>query len=161
MAKGIPLPTRIGKSVDLPGPAAGCYTLPMENEKGWTIEKVFAGRPEAFKLFEIVRAYIESLGPVDVTPTKTQVSFGAKTKFAWVWLPQMWIKKQPENTIVLTFDADHRIGDRRIKQAVEPRPGRWTHHVVMAKASDLDRNVKRWLKEAYGFGQTGLRGAKK
>ena len=68
----------------------------MSKGSEWTIEKLFAGRPAAFLLFEAVRKYIESLGPVEVVPAKTQVSFGVRTKFAWVWLPRMWI---------LTFSA--------------------------------------------------------
>ncbi len=115
----------------------------------WTIEGLFAGRPESRKLFEVVRSYIESLGQVKIEAMKTQVSFGVRTKFAWIWLPQMWIKKQPENSIVLTFDARRRIEHPRIKQAVEPRPGRWTHHVVIEKPSDFDENVRQWLREAY------------
>jgi uncharacterized protein (DUF1697 family) len=129
----------------------------MKKESGWTIEKLFEGRPAAFRLFEVVRKYLESLGPVEVSPSKTQVSFGLRTKFAWVWLPQMWIKKQPEDSITVTFDAPAQIKDRRIKQSVQPRPGRWTHHVVIRKPSDLDASVKRWLKEAYGSGQVDRR----
>lgn len=53
----------------------------------WTIEGLFSGRPEALKLFYVVKQYIESLGPVKIEAMKTQVSFGVKTKFAWVWLP--------------------------------------------------------------------------
>jgi len=118
-----------------------------------TIEALFAGRPEAFTLFQVVREYIESIGPVRLEPSKTQVSFGTRTKFAWVWLPQMWIKKQPENSIVLTFGLRRRIEDRRIKESVEPYPGRFTHQVVIEKESDFDENVREWLREAYSAAQ--------
>jgi hypothetical protein len=112
------------------------------------IESLFEGRPRSLALFQHVRLYIESLGPVKVEAAKTQVSFGMKRKFAWVWLPQMWIKKQPEESIVLTFALPRRVEDRRIKEAVEPRPGRWTHHLVMQKEADLDSQVRQWLREA-------------
>ncbi len=126
----------------------------MKAKGNWTIEGFFAGRPESFRLFEIVRKYIESFGPVKIEAMKTQISFGAKTGFAWVWLPQMWIKKRPENSITLTFDVGHRIEHPKIEDAVEPRPGRWTHHVIIEKESDLDENVRAWLREAYEFTQS-------
>jgi hypothetical protein len=125
----------------------------MKAPGNWTIEGLFTGRPEAYRLFGIVREYIESLGPVKIEAAKTQVSFGLSTKFAWVWLPQMWIKKVSENGIVVTFDLDHHLEHPRIKQAVEPRPGRWAHHVVIETESDFDNNVRGWLKEAYGLSE--------
>jgi hypothetical protein len=129
----------------------------MRAKQPGTIEGLFAGRPGSLALFKAVRRFIETLGPVKVEATKTQVSFGAATKFAWVWLPQIWIKKRPETSITLTFDAGHRIDDPRIAAAVEPRPGRWTHHVVLEKASGLDAKVKCWLREAYESGKIDRR----
>jgi len=60
-----------------------------------TAEGLFEGQPGSLKLFETVRKFIESLGSVEIAAAKTQVSFGVKTKFAWVWLPQMWVKNAP------------------------------------------------------------------
>jgi hypothetical protein len=121
----------------------------MKTSGTWTLEHLFAGRPAALLLFHTIRQYILSLGPVTVEVMKTQVSFGAKTKFAWVWLPQMWIKKQPDKSVVLTFDLRRRIDDWRIKQVAEPRPGRFTHHVVIPEEPDLDSDVREWIREAY------------
>jgi hypothetical protein len=125
----------------------------MKTPGNWTIEGLFEGRLEAYRLFNILRAYIESLGPVKIEATKTQVSFGLKTKFAWVWLPQMWIKQRKERSITITFDLPRQIQHPRIKKAVEPRPGRWTHHVVIENESDIDSNIREWLKEAYHVAQ--------
>lgn len=125
----------------------------MKAPGNWTTEGFFKGRPESLALFNVVRQYTESLGPVKIEAFKTQISFGARRKFAWVWLPQMWIKKQPENSVVLTFGLPRRVEDRRIKQAVEPRPGRWTHHVVIESEAAFDDAVKGWLREAYNRAQ--------
>lgn len=121
----------------------------MKPQEGWTLEALFAGRPVARRLFDFVRQYIDSLGPVKTAVTKTQVSFGVETKFAWVWLPQLWTRKRPDESITLTFGLRHRVDDARIAQAVEPRPRRWTHHVVIENESDLDERVRGWLREAY------------
>jgi hypothetical protein len=32
---------------------------------------------------------------------------------------------------------------------VEPRPGIFTHHVVVLKENDLDSDVRDWIREAY------------
>lgn len=121
----------------------------MKAPGNWTIEGLFEGRPESYRLFQAVQRYIESIGPVNIEAAKTQVAFSLTTKFAWVWLPQMWIKEANEGSITLTFDLGRHVRHERIKQAVEPRPGRWTHHVVIEKESDLDDNVREWLREAY------------
>ncbi len=115
----------------------------------WTIRGLFAGRPGSLRRFRMVGRFVRSLGRVKVEASKTQVSFGTGTKFAWVWLPQMWIRKRPQDSITLAFDARRRIRDRRIADAAEPRPGRWTHHVLIDKESDFDGKVKGWLREAY------------
>jgi hypothetical protein len=126
----------------------------MRRPGSWTIEGLFDGRPVSLLLFQEVRRFIESLGPVNIEATKTQVSFGTKRKFAWVWLPQIWIRKQPDSSITLAFSLDRQIIHDRIRQAVEPYPGRWTHHVVIEREPDLDEDVRGWLREAYAFGKS-------
>ena len=83
--------------------------------------------------------------------TKIRVSCGTTRKSAWVWLPQTYTKKRPENSITLTFDLGRHITHDRIAEAVEPRPGRWTHHVIIEKEEDLDADVQERLREAYAF----------
>ena len=58
-------------------------------------------------------------------------------------------KKREENSITLTFDLKRRIDDARIEEVVEPGPGRFTHHVIIEKESDLDDHMQAWLREAY------------
>jgi len=130
----------------------------MNSETERRITRLFAGRAASLRLFRLVDDYIERLGPVEVVPRKTQVGFRRARMFAWVWLPQMWIKKQPESSITLSFSMDHRVEDPRIKASLEPYPGRFTHHVVITRASKLDTKVKRWLHTAYALaGRTGRR----
>ncbi len=123
----------------------------------WTLEGLFAARAEALALFNVVRAFIESLGPVTMDVSKTQVAFGRGRKFAWVWLPQMWIKKRPDESVTLVFDYPYRIRHRRIASAVEPRPGRWTHHVLIDREADLDERVRSWLRQAYDLAGSSLK----
>ena len=121
----------------------------MRSETKRSIRKVFAGRGASLELFQVVMDVICSLGSVQVVPRKTLVAFGRPKKFAWVWLPQMWIRQAPSDSITLTFGLDHRLRHPGIKQVVEPYPGRFTHHVVITQASEVDITVERWLREAY------------
>jgi hypothetical protein len=129
------------------------YPPSMKEAGSRSGEGLFAGRPAALLQFHAVRHLIESLGPVTVEATKTQVSFGTARKFAWVWLPQIWIKAQPDSGITLSFARERRVVHEHIRQAVEPYPGWWTHHVVIRQESDLDEDVKAWLSEPYAFGR--------
>ncbi len=112
------------------------------------IREFFAGRPQARTLYRLVEDYVKSLGPVNIARTKTQISFGVLRKFAWVWLPQMWIHKQPEESITLSFTLPYRIRDRRIKESVEPMPGHWMHHCVIAKKTEFNGKAKGWISLA-------------
>ena len=118
----------------------------MEQREHWTIEGLFEGYPFSYRLFKMVRENIESLGMVKTKATKTHVSFSTETGFAWVWLPQKWIKKAPANSIVLSSGLSRSAVHMRIKESNEPYPGRWIHHVVIEKESDFDDNVRSWLR---------------
>ncbi len=121
----------------------------MKTPGEWTLEGFFADRLRSRELFEHIRTFIGSMGPVKIEVMRTQISFGTKRKFAWIWLPQKWIKKREEGSITLTFALLRRIDDPRIEEAVEPRPGRWTHHIIIRNESDLDEKVEGWIREAY------------
>ena len=141
-------------------PRKSCSHPDMNRKTDRLIEKLFEDRSESFRLFHLVNDFVHSLGPVDVVVTKTQVAFGRKRRFAWVWLPQMWIRKQPGDSITLTFGLDHRIRDLAIKESLEPYPGRFTHHVVITKAKDFNIRIRDWLREAYEQAGQSRRGAK-
>ncbi|MBP7403145.1 MAG: hypothetical protein KBA30_11065 [Clostridia bacterium] len=51
--------------------------------------------------------------------------------------------------MVLSFGLRRRVEDARIVEACEPRPGRWTHHVLITGEADLESPVRGWLLEAY------------
>lgn len=114
-----------------------------------SVAAIFAGRPKLHALFRRLRAVIEAMGRVDVIATKSQVSFRSRTRFAWVWLPQRWLREAPEGELVLTFDLDHRVRSPLVKQAVEVRPHRWTHHVPLRAGTTIDPKVVAWLRAAH------------
>src|SRR5574340_877474 len=113
------------------------------------IDRLFTEFPAAERLYAHVRDYIASLGDVKIVPRKTQVGFSHGRLFAWIWLPQRWIKQAPRDGITLTISLNRRVTDPRIKEYVEPYPGRHVHHIVITRQGELDARVRAWLREAY------------
>ena len=88
---------------------------------------------------------------------KSQISFYSKGLFAMVSLPRR--KRDPG--IMVSFGLGQREPSPRIRTAVEPYPGRWTHHVAVARAEELDEELLGWLRKAWAFSQAkGRSGAK-
>lgn len=121
-------------------------------------ESYFAGYPQQEQLFQAIWELIQSLGPVKVEVMKSGISFGTRYKFAWVWLTQKYDLQQPLGSLVLSFGLDQQILHARIKEAVNPYPQRWTHHVVIRTRDDLDETVRGWLARAYRFSARPGRG---
>lgn len=111
----------------------------------------FSEKTIQLKLFSVIYEYVNSLGPIKIRVSKSQISFAGKRQFAWVWMPMKWDKKRPQNCIVLSFSQPERINNPRIVEAVEPYLGRWMHHVIIQQESDFDSLVKKWLYEAYNY----------
>lgn len=129
----------------------------MQEPQEHTLKSFMAGKPQALALAGALREYLESLGPVREQMMKTQISFAVRRKFAWIWMPAMWVKNRPPDCVALTFVLDRRIDDALITQAVEPRPGIWTHHIVLTGTADFDSRCKQWLRQAYQYGSAPAR----
>lgn len=116
------------------------------------ILRVFEKAPGALPLYEAGEAMILQAFPdAKRRVTKTQVGFFNRYGFAWLWPPLRKIKGRPGLYIVLTFGLGRREAHPRIVEAVEPYPGRFTHHVLISSPEELDAQVLAWLQEAYAF----------
>lgn len=112
----------------------------------------FDGHPEERVLYEALFDRMEQLFPdARVKVQKSQISFYNRHLFAAVSLPVRRKKDWPERCILVTFGLERRLESPRIAVAVEPYPNRWTHHVVVARMEDLDRELMGWLNEASEF----------
>jgi hypothetical protein len=120
-----------------------------------SVEDLFAGYPNAVRMYHHVREVLQGFGLVEVAVTRSQVSFRAQggTRFCWMWRPPEGVKGISDEAVVLTFDLPCRLASERIRQAVEPRPGRFTHHLVLGSEADVDDEVLGWLREAWGMAQ--------
>ena len=89
-----------------------------------TEEDFFAGKPVAWGLYEALKKELVWRYPeMEVRVAKTQVSFFDRLMFGCV-----------------SFTC-------------EPYPGRWTHHIVLASADEIDAELLAWIDRAHQFAQ--------
>lgn len=113
------------------------------------LDQFFAGREESRAVFDAVRRAIDALGPVQMRVTRSQVAFRRRRAFAWAWVPGQYLRRRDLPPLVLTVALRRRDPSPRWKEIVEPVPGRYTHHLELRFAADVDEEVSRWLREAW------------
>lgn len=119
----------------------------------------FDGRPGELSLYWALAERLEGAFPeAAVKVQKSQVSFYGVGLFAMVSLP----RRKGDSGLVVSFGLGRREPSPRIAVAVEPYPGRWTHHVAVRREEELDGELLGWLREAWEFSAIkGRRGTKK
>jgi len=115
----------------------------------------FDGKPLELSLYESLFRYMEMQFPdASVKIQKSQISFYGRHLFGAVSLPVRRKKNWPEHCIVVTIGLPYRLESPRVAVAVEPYPGRWTHHVLISEGAQIDRELLGWLREAYEFAES-------
>lgn len=113
-----------------------------------TLDEFFKGYKESRRLFDALVSVIKTIGPAELRVTKSQVAFRRNKNFARVWVPGKYLhgKTAP---LVLTLSLSKRDTSARWKEIVEPSPGRFTHHLELYSVSDIDSEVRDWLRDAW------------
>lgn len=113
----------------------------------------FDRKPEALLLYEAFEQKVLSeISGVEVKVQKTQIAFSNRHHFAFVsFLPVRKAKERPQIYIVVTFGLGYRVDSPRIDAAVEPYPGRFTHHVLISVTGEIDDELMGWVREAAAF----------
>ena len=118
----------------------------------------FQRDPSLLPLYRQVEAAIlKRLPETTRRAGKSQIAFRNRYNYAFVSLPTRRVKGRPGRYLILTFGLGHHLEHPRIVEAVEPYPGRWTHHVLVADPAELDEELLSWVEEAYRFSQTKSR----
>ncbi len=107
------------------------------------------GDPGRIALFEAFEEAVLACGESTMTVSKSQISWGNPKKFAFFSLHHC-----PTDCATATFGLGRRADGPQIRQAVEPYPGRWTHHVLLANPEDVTADLRAWLEEAYRFARS-------
>ena len=111
----------------------------------------FEGKPEALALYQcLLRRMEERFPEAAVRVQKTQISFYGRHLFAMVSLP----RRRKEQGILVSLGLPQRLESLRIAAAVEPYPGRWTHHIPVKEPTQIDDELLDWMQEAWAFAES-------
>lgn len=111
----------------------------------------FAGKPEEWILYETFRSRVlTEVGKARIQVSKTQITFSRRYGFAFV----SHSRRKKDQGILVSFGLGRHEDAARIRQAVEPYPGRWTHHILVSSAEEMDEELMGWMREAYWFANT-------
>jgi len=113
-----------------------------------TLDDFFAGQQESRLIFEALRSAVDAVGKAELRVTKSQVAFRRRRAFAWAWMPGKYLHGR-HAPLVLTISLRRQDTSTRWKEIVEPAPGRFTHHLELHSAADIDDEVRTWLREAW------------
>ena len=94
----------------------------------------------------------DSFPVVNKRVQKTQITFSNRHVFACVSFARVKRKAElPMRFIVITLGLPAPLDSERVAVKTEPYPGRWTHHIVVNKPEELDKELLSWVREAYDF----------
>jgi hypothetical protein len=113
-----------------------------------TLDEFFAGQEDSRRIFDALYLAVDAVGPAEIRVTKSQVAFRRRKAFAWAWMPGTYLRGK-HAPLVLTLSLSRRDSSPRCKEIVEPTPGRFTHHLELRSAADIDGQVRSWLQEAW------------
>ena len=113
----------------------------------------FGEHMDALPIYERLEdAILTQIPDVKIKVAKTQITFANKRGFAFVsFNPCRKAKDCPAVWMTVTFGLGCRKGSSRIDIATEPYPGRWTHHVMVGSAEEIDEELLSWIQEAAEF----------
>lgn len=116
----------------------------------------FEKDPAALGLYAAFEEAVLRLVPeAGVRVQKTQITFTNPRVFAAVsFLPARRKARRPEHYITVTLGLPRRVESPRVDGAVEPYPGRWTHHFLIAAPEEIDGEMADWIREAAVFSQS-------
>ncbi len=111
------------------------------------VDEFFAGRAGSRAIFDAVLAAASALGPVTLKVSKSQVALARGRPFAIIWIPEVYLRR-PAAPLVLTLSFREPHPWPRWKEIYEAAPRRFTHHLELWSAAEVDAEVKALLHEA-------------
>lgn len=82
---------------------------------------------------------------------RTQISLRNRYVFAAVSLPWRRVKGWPEEYLLVSLGLSYHKESPRVAVATEPSPNRWTHHILLTTANEVDAELLDWAEEACQF----------
>ncbi len=115
----------------------------------------FDGHPSALPLYTAFEALLFDRFPeARKRVQKTQITFYHRHVFACVSFQRVKRKAElPDPWLVVTLGLPYPPESGRVAAVCEPYPGRWTVHIVVGSAGELDDELARWLDQAVAFSE--------
>lgn len=119
----------------------------------WDTLSFFEPHPGALPLYQALEERIlDAIPGVRIKVQKSQISFYNRHLFACVSFLRVKKKKElPPCYLVVTVGLARKLDSPRVAAAVEPYPGRWTHHIVVSDPAEIDAELMDWVGEAAAF----------
>ena len=115
----------------------------------------FDGHTEALGLYQALEALLCGFPNVNKLVQKTQITFRNRHVFACVSFARVRRKAElPNPYFVVTLGLPYPLESVRVAVKCEPYPGRWTTHIVIGDADELDDELFFWIGQAYGFAES-------
>ncbi|NLG22668.1 MAG: hypothetical protein GX555_14700 [Actinomycetales bacterium] len=112
-----------------------------------TPEDLFQGFPEGLAMCRAVQEAVSTVGETTVRVTKSQIAFGRRRGFAYVWRPGQYVNS--EVPAVLSIALPREVKSERFKEVVHPSANVWMHHIELHDPAEVDDQIVEWLTEAY------------
>lgn len=115
----------------------------------------FDKQPTALPLYEVfARGLLEMFPSTSMRVQKSQITFSNRHVYACVSFARVKKKAElPDPYLVITLGLSYPLNSNRVAVKTEPYPGRWTTHLVVGSASELDDELFSWVKQAYEFAE--------
>jgi hypothetical protein len=107
----------------------------------------FAESPTGAAIFKAVHAVVRTFGEIDVRVSKSQIAFRRGRPFAYLWRPGQYVKN--EVPAVLSIALPRELRSERFKEVAHPAPITWMHHLELRSVSEVDDEVRDWLRGAF------------
>lgn len=114
-----------------------------------SISDFFQDRSDSRRLFNAILREVDQLGDATIRVSRSQIAFRRKRNFASVWIPGQYLKSRFTAPLVLTLSFSQRDPSSRWKEIVAIGPKRFTHHLELYRESEIDEEVRRWLRTAW------------
>jgi hypothetical protein len=112
----------------------------------------FANKPTSYKIFTLLRAGIKAQGDCKMT-IESQISFGAKRKFAWIWLYNI-TGTNPEGTVQIMLALNKKVDEPPVYRVTQIGKKRWNHLIVVHSIAEAKHPaLTTLLQAAYTYGQ--------
>ena len=117
--------------------------------------RFFDGHQGALPAYRTFEAWVYDAFPViQKRVQKTQITFSNRHVFACVSFARVKRKSLlPDGYLVITLGLPAPLESDRAAVQTEPYPGRWTVHIVVGSAEELDAELRGWVREAYAFAE--------